>query len=121
MYNGGVIQEMNRVNRQRPRIHLAVDIRQVVCKPLEPLSGSRTVRKRVAPPPKYDVNGCECLIGATRLLFLHTVQEPLSGSSGSHTTFGLSLCTPLLVIESLSPSGMPLFSFFPLKGINKVQ
>jgi hypothetical protein len=30
-------------------------------------------------------------------------------------------CQQPRTIESLSPSGMPLFSFFPLKGINKVQ
>jgi hypothetical protein len=33
------------------------DNKQVAHEPLEPPSGSRTVRKRVAPPPKYDVNG----------------------------------------------------------------
>jgi hypothetical protein len=47
-----------------------MNIRQVAHEPLEPPSGSRTVRKWVAPPLKYDVNGCEWLVGATRLLFL---------------------------------------------------
>ncbi|KAJ7688566.1 hypothetical protein B0H17DRAFT_1135539 [Mycena rosella] len=57
--------------------------RQVAHEPLEPPSGSRNVRKRVAPPSKNDVNGCEWLVGATCLLFLRTVREPLGGSSGS--------------------------------------
>jgi hypothetical protein len=40
--------------------------------PLEPPSGSWTIRKQAAPPPKYDVNGCQWLVGATRLLFLRS-------------------------------------------------
>jgi hypothetical protein len=61
-------------------------IKQIAHEPLEPPSGSRTVRKRVAPLPKYDVNGCEWLVGATRLLFLRTAREPRGGSNGSCAT-----------------------------------
>ncbi|KAF8155163.1 hypothetical protein K438DRAFT_1777871 [Mycena galopus ATCC 62051] len=37
-------------------------IREVARTPLEPPDGIFAVRRRVAPLPKYDVNGCEWLV-----------------------------------------------------------
>ncbi|KAJ7161803.1 hypothetical protein C8R43DRAFT_947318 [Mycena crocata] len=56
--------------------------KELAHQPLEPSRGFLAVRKRMAPRPKYDVDGFIWLRGAIHLPILRTAEKPSDGSNG---------------------------------------